>query len=72
MKEFEPYKELWLTSAEFLKIQSVWMQNPLTTIDANTLEPMLNDFLKIMTKSVKQFSEVPGKNKSTTSFISSF
>lgn len=62
VKEFEPYKELWLTSAEFLKMQNLWSQNPLITLDESTLEPVLNDLLKIMTKCVKQFAEVPGIN----------
>lgn len=63
MKEFEPYKELWVGAADFLKLQDSWLQNPLANIDPNSLEPQINDLIKIMTKCVKHFAEVPGDNK---------
>lgn len=62
VKEFEPYMELWQGAAEFLKMQNAWMQNPLPNLDRNSLEYTLDEFLKTMTKSVDQFSEVPGNN----------
>lgn len=62
VKEFEPYKDLWVSASEFYKIQSAWYQNPITTIDENSIEPTFNDLLKIITKCVKQFAEVPGDN----------
>lgn len=68
MYEFEPYKELWLGAAEFLKMQSAWLQNPLTDIDRNSLESLLNDFLQKMLRCIQWFAEIPGKNKFTNYF----
>lgn len=62
MYEFEPYKELWLSAAEFLKIQNAWLQNPLTDIDRSSIEPLLNDFLQTMLRCIQWFAEIPGKN----------
>lgn len=64
MDEFEPYKELWLGAAEFFKTQSTWMQNPLITLDRDSLDQTLEDFHQIMTKCVEQFAEVPGNTQS--------
>jgi len=60
VKEFEPYKELWLGAVEFLKLQSAWMQNPFTTIDRSSLDPHIDEILNTMIKCAEQFAEVPG------------
>lgn len=65
MAEFEPYKELWLSSAEFLKLQSAVLQNPLANLEHSSIESKCNDLLKIIDKCVEQFAEVPGYYKNT-------
>ncbi|XP_029347294.1 dynein heavy chain 1, axonemal [Acyrthosiphon pisum] len=58
--EFEPYKILWLSASEFFQLQNAWLQNPLTNIEKSTLQPLLNNLLNIVTKSVELFAEIPG------------
>ncbi|XP_060838328.1 dynein axonemal heavy chain 1 [Rhopalosiphum padi] len=60
VNEFEPYKILWQSASEFFKLQSAWTQNPLINIEKSTIEPLLNNLLNIVTKSVEQFAEIPG------------
>ncbi|XP_050527307.1 dynein axonemal heavy chain 1-like [Daktulosphaira vitifoliae] len=60
VKEFEPYKDLWVNAADFLRMQTAWLQNPLSNIVGDSVEPMWNDFYKVITKCHKQFSEIPG------------
>jgi len=62
VNEFEPYKILWQSASEFFKLQSAWTQNPLINIEKSTIEPLLNNLLNIVTKSVEQFAEIPGNN----------
>lgn len=63
MEEFKPYKELWEAAAEFLKMQSTWLQNPLVNIDGSSLEHLLNGYLNTMINCIEWFAEVPGNNK---------
>lgn len=62
LDEFEPYKTLWLSASAFYDLQNACMQNPLANIEKSTLEPLLNNLLNIVTKSVEQFAEIPGNN----------
>jgi len=38
MREFEPYKNLWTTTADWQKWQEAWMNEPLSKIDPEALE----------------------------------
>ncbi|XP_050431121.1 dynein axonemal heavy chain 1-like [Adelges cooleyi] len=60
VKEFEPYRDLWINAADFLKMQTAWTQNPLSNIVGDSIEPMWSDFLKVITKCTKLFAEIPG------------
>lgn len=55
-----------MSASEFFKLQNAWLQNPLTNIEKSTLDPLLNNLLNIVTKSVEQFAEIPGNNNKWT------
>lgn len=61
--EFEPYKELWLGAADFLKLQNAVLQNPLANLEESSIESKFYDLLNIMTNCVEQLAEVPGINR---------
>ncbi|XP_014666196.1 PREDICTED: dynein heavy chain 1, axonemal-like [Priapulus caudatus] len=58
-KEFEPYRNLWMSVSDWLRWNDSWMMDPLTSIDAEIMEKQVNDCFKIMHKSAKIFQEVP-------------
>ncbi|XP_078663939.1 dynein axonemal heavy chain 1-like [Branchiostoma floridae x Branchiostoma belcheri] len=60
VRDFEPYRNLWLTTSDWLKWHESWMTDPLTTIDAEALETQVNNSYKTMHKCVKLFKDVPG------------
>jgi dynein heavy chain len=60
IKDFEPFRNLWLTTSDWLRWYDSWMNDPLTSIDAETVEKNVTDSYKIMHKSVKIFAEIPG------------
>ena len=59
LKDFEPYKNLWLTTSDWSKWHDGWMNDPLTTIDAEQLENNVSNSFKTMHKCVRHFQEVP-------------
>ncbi|KAF5403840.1 Dynein heavy chain axonemal [Paragonimus heterotremus] len=60
LKDFEPFKNLWLSAADWLKTQEAVMNDPLTSIDAEQVEKLVQDCYKTMHKSVRIFHELPG------------
>ncbi|XP_075982332.1 dynein axonemal heavy chain 1-like [Anticarsia gemmatalis] len=59
VKEFEPYRNLWVTASEFLKSREVWFDNPLMYVDADTIEPLVNEYYKTIIKCVRTFADLP-------------
>lgn len=59
IKDFEPFKNMWLTGSDWLKWYDSWMNDPLTTIDAEQLEQNVNNAFKTVFKCVKHFKEIP-------------
>ncbi|XP_052808511.1 dynein axonemal heavy chain 1-like isoform X3 [Mya arenaria] len=59
VKDFEPFRNLWVTSSDWLRWHESWMNDPLTAINAEELEKNVNDAYKIMHKSVKLFQDIP-------------
>ncbi|KAK2170975.1 hypothetical protein NP493_1117g00049 [Ridgeia piscesae] len=59
IKDFEPFKNLWITVSDWLKWYDSWMHDPLTSIDAETVEKNVSDAYKTMHKSVKIFQDIP-------------
>uniref|UniRef100_A0A1Y1N5M7 Dynein heavy chain 1, axonemal n=2 Tax=Photinus pyralis TaxID=7054 RepID=A0A1Y1N5M7_PHOPY len=58
IKEFEPYRNLWVTASEWLKWHEIWMDNPLVNVDGEAIEGIVSDMYKTMIKSVKLFVEI--------------
>ncbi len=63
VKDFEPFRNLWITTSDWLRWHESWMNDPLTSIDAETVEKNVSDSYKTMHKSVKIFADIPGNLK---------
>ncbi|XP_052743009.1 dynein axonemal heavy chain 1-like [Bicyclus anynana] len=59
VKEFEPYRNLWVTASDFLKSKEVWFDNPLMYVDADTIEPSVNEYYKTIIKCIRTFADLP-------------
>ncbi|KAK2152282.1 hypothetical protein LSH36_335g03002 [Paralvinella palmiformis] len=59
-KDFEPFRNLWVTASDWLRWYESWMNDPLMSIDAESVEKNVNDAYKTMHKSVKIFQDIPG------------
>lgn len=59
IKDFEPFKNMWLTASDWQKWYDSWMNDPLTTIDAEQLEQNVSNAFKTIFKCVKHFREIP-------------
>ncbi|XP_074644244.1 dynein axonemal heavy chain 1-like [Tubulanus polymorphus] len=66
VKDFEPFRNLWLTVSDWLKWHESWMNDPLTSIDAENLEKNVSEAYKTMHKSVKIFADIPGVQEVAT------
>ncbi|XP_043932324.1 dynein axonemal heavy chain 1 [Protopterus annectens] len=60
VKDFQPFRDLWCTTSDWLRWYDSWMNDPLTTIDAEQLEKNVSESFKTMHKCVKQFKDIPG------------
>ncbi|XP_050357868.1 dynein axonemal heavy chain 1-like [Nymphalis io] len=59
VKEFEPYRNLWVTASDFLKSREVWFDNPLIYVDADSIEPAINEYYKTIVKCIRVFADLP-------------
>ncbi|XP_060806154.1 dynein axonemal heavy chain 1-like [Amyelois transitella] len=59
VKEFEPYRNLWVTASDFLKAKEVWFDNPLMYVDADSIEPLINEYYKTIVKCTRTFADLP-------------
>ena len=62
VKDFEPFRNLWITVSDWLRWNESWMNDPLTTINAEDVEKNVNEAYKTMHKSVKIFQDIPSKS----------
>ena len=46
-------------STDFLKAKEMWFDNPLMYVDADAIEPMVNDFYKTISRCVRTFYDMP-------------
>lgn len=44
---------------DFLKAREVWFDNPLMYVDADTIEPLINEYYKTIVKCVRTFADMP-------------
>jgi dynein heavy chain len=61
IKDFEPYRNLWITTSDWLKWQDMWMNDPISSIDAENIEKNVSDSYKAMHKAIKQFQDFESK-----------
>lgn len=55
MRDFESYKNMWLTAADWSRWHESWMNDSLVNIDPELLANNINSAFKTMHKSVKHF-----------------
>lgn len=60
-KDFDPYKNLWITTSDWLRWYESWMNDPISSIDAENIEKNVTDAYKSMHKAIKQFAEFESK-----------
>ncbi|XP_014239722.1 dynein heavy chain 1, axonemal-like isoform X2 [Cimex lectularius] len=58
-KTFTPFKNLWATASDWLQTADMFLDNPIMNIDPSTIEGIVNEHAKTMTKCIKLFSEIP-------------
>lgn len=44
---------------DFLKAREVWVDNPLMYVDADSIEPLVNEYYKTVLKCIKVFADLP-------------
>ncbi|RDD38836.1 Dynein heavy chain 1, axonemal [Trichoplax sp. H2] len=59
LKDFEPFKNLWLTVSDWIKWHESWMEDPLTSIDPELLENNVSNSFKTLHKCYKAFKDIP-------------
>ncbi|XP_029005758.1 dynein axonemal heavy chain 1 [Betta splendens] len=59
VKDFQPFKDLWTTTSDWLRWHESWMNDPLSSVDAEQLEHNFTDAHKTMHKCIKHFKEIP-------------
>lgn len=60
LKEFEPYKSMWLTINDWTKWKNQWLNGSFLELNADDVEKNLMNAWRTMFKSVKQFKNIPG------------
>ena len=63
MKDFEPYRNLWITCSDWLKWYDMWMNDPISSIDAENIEKNVTESYKSMHKAIKQFADFESKSR---------
>ncbi|ENN83116.1 hypothetical protein YQE_00523, partial [Dendroctonus ponderosae] len=58
IKEFEPYKNLWITASDWLRSHEMWMDNPIVNVDAETVEGTVTDMYKMMVRLIRVFADI--------------
>ncbi len=60
-KDFDPYKNLWITSSDWIRWHDSWMNDPISGIDAENIEKNATEAFKSMHKAIKQFQDFESK-----------
>ena len=61
MKDFEPYRSLWVTTSDWMRWYEAWMSDPLNSLDAELVEKNVLEAYKTMHKCVRIFADTPGE-----------
>uniref|UniRef100_A0A8C7H2S6 Dynein axonemal heavy chain 1 n=1 Tax=Oncorhynchus kisutch TaxID=8019 RepID=A0A8C7H2S6_ONCKI len=57
--DFQPFRDLWTTTSDWLRWHESWHNDPLSIIDPEQLERNVTDAFKTMHKCVKMFKDIP-------------
>jgi len=60
-KDFEPFRQLWITASDWLRWHDSWMNDPLVDVDAEKVDKNVNESYKTIHKCVKVFGGIPGE-----------
>lgn len=60
VKDFQPYKELWTTTSDWLRWNESWLGDPLSSVDPEQLDRIVTTSQKTMSHLVEQFKGNPG------------
>ncbi|KAL0978572.1 hypothetical protein UPYG_G00172390 [Umbra pygmaea] len=63
IKDFQPFRDLWTTTSDWLRWQESWQNDPLSTIDPELLERNVTESYKTMHKCVKMFKDIPASQE---------
>ena len=61
LKDFEPFRMLWITTSDWLRWYDSWMNDPLVDVDAEKVDKNVMDSYKTIHKCVKVFTGIPGQ-----------
>ncbi|XP_072239156.1 dynein axonemal heavy chain 1 [Leuresthes tenuis] len=70
IKDFQPFKDLWTTTSDWLRWNESWLSDPLSSIDPEQLERNMIDAQKTMKKCVTQFKDIAGVQVVTAVLLS--
>ncbi|XP_060831781.1 dynein axonemal heavy chain 1-like [Bombus pascuorum] len=59
MRDFEPYRSLWVTASDWLKWHDIWMDNPLMNVDGSQIDVLVADMHRAITRAIRTFQEFP-------------
>ncbi|ORY49032.1 hypothetical protein BCR33DRAFT_714104 [Rhizoclosmatium globosum] len=60
IKDFEPFKSLWLSVSDWSKWKNQWLNGSFLDLNAEEVEKNLTNAWRVMFKSVKYFKNIPG------------
>ena len=58
VKDFEPYKDLWLVAADWQQWQKEWLDGPLLSIDPDEVDKSFTAATRSMAKALKTFKDL--------------
>ncbi|XP_043259684.1 dynein axonemal heavy chain 1-like [Colletes gigas] len=59
IRDFDPYRSLWVTASDWLRWYEAWVDNPLIYVDGSQVESLVVDMFREMTRSIRTFQEQP-------------
>jgi len=60
-KDFEPFRQLWITASDWLRWYDSWMNDPLIEVDSEKVDKNVSESYKTIHKCVKVFQDIPGE-----------
>ena len=67
-KDFEPFRQLWITASDWLRWHESWMNDALVDVDAEKVDKNVNESYKTIHKCVKVFAGIPGEHSICVTF----